>query len=430
MVQIPAVAALLLITTPVYSQYPGHGVSKSTYACTDPIAGWEWMYKYFPVGTPGDECDNNICICPATSSAAEWYIQQGRVYAKMSSSDDTEHSAARKLQGVGNGFGLHLVNVSNHLTTGGMTVQEVEAQFTTKLGSMSSFDSFMDFNVMFYTADLAAYVTLFDADSVPYYSFEFTASDGTAYNSVIVRVPGSQLLLELISESTVALKFARRPVRSTSQPGEQRASARALAMMKEHSLGSTTGGIISPLAVNRAVDAATLTKVNDFYVNGMGASLVSDESINSYTKKCYLWPGATVDVCFYQRPDSDTKGDWKVGDFADMLNTVHNNIVVGYPLCGTDKWEDNHYAIDSQQADTSAILSYVEKNSVPHICSSSRGVSLHYVFDPTGWGVQLDLGFTTGPSDCLSAFKELESKNMLQKIQGTYNPACEPGTCA
>jgi len=141
--------------------------------------------------------------------------------------------------------------------------------------------------------------------------------------------------------------------------------------------------------------------------------------------------GAKVDICFTNRDDSATKGDFKVADMENMLNTVHKNIIVGYPMCQVDKWEDNHYAIDSMSADTSSIVSYIDKNDVPHVCESGgsegsrrlqSGMSgLHYIFDPTGWGIQADLSFSTQPKDCTST-------NSLRRLQGG-NPACEPGTC-
>jgi len=424
--------ALALLVLPAAAQYPGHGISKTTYSCNDPIPAWNWLYKYFPVDTPGDECDNNICTCPASGSVPSWTIQQGRVYAKQSSSVEEDEPDRRKLQQAGKGFGMHLVNVTNHLTTGGMSTAEVEAQFIKKLGTMSTFDSFMDFNALFYTSDLEGYATTFDTDGVPYYSVSWSSSSGTTYNSIIVHVPKTQLVIELTSQQTLALKNTRRPVRYV-RAAERRASERALAMAVElHASSSSSSAIITPLAVNRAVSASTMAKLDDFYVSGMGTTKVTDESdSNGYAKKCYLWPGATVDVCFYQRDDSETRGDWKVGDFETMLNKVHTNIIVGYPLCGEDKWEDNHYAIDSQKADTSAIISYIEENDVPHLCTTSGwGTSLHYAFDPTGWGIQLDLGFSSAPSDCSTAFKEQQAKRKLTGVEGTYNPACDPGTCA
>merc|ERR1719247_2232601 len=123
-------------------------------ACNDPIPGKTFLEKYFPVATPGDECANDVCSC-----TGGWEILQGRVYATESTSSATDSPA-------GNGFGMHLVNVSASKTTGGMSVAEVEAQFSSKLGDMSGFDSFMDFNAMFYTTGLAAYQSTFKADGV------------------------------------------------------------------------------------------------------------------------------------------------------------------------------------------------------------------------------------------------------------------------
>ena len=101
----------------------------------------------------------------------------------------------------------------------------------------------------------------------------------------------------------------------------------------------------------------------------------------------------------------------------------------GHPLCGVDKWEDNHYAIDSQTADTAKIVKYIDAKKVIHYCSSQRG--LHYAFDPTGWGIQLDLGFTAQPSDCSSSSSAAASSFLrgMPTTGGTFNPACEPGTC-
>ena len=46
----------------------------------------------------------------------------------------------------------------------------------------------------------------------------------------------------------------------------------------------------------------------------------------------------------------------------------HNDI--GHPLCGVDKWEDNHYAIDSMNADTSSIIDYIDSKKPYYYCES------------------------------------------------------------
>jgi len=423
---------IFLLFTEVVAQSPGNGISKSTYSCNDPLPAKAFLYKYFPVKTPGDECTNDICECAATSSVPKWEIQQGRVY--VPSSSEQGHTRGRRLQSPGNGFGLHCVNVSNHLTTGGLSTAEVEAHFNTKLGDMKEYDSFMDFSVSFYTAGLAKYAAAFDADKVPYYTTTWTVENSTmygsaqSYTSLIVQVANTQMILELTSKKSLMLGETSRSIHAAA-PGERRASPRVLAMIEELEQKNMLGGAsLTPLSVNRAVSAAVLAKLDDFYVTGMGTKKVSETTANGITRKCYLWPGAKVDICFTNRDDTATKGDFKVGDFENMLNTVHKNIVVGHPYCGVDKWEDNHYAIDSFSADTSKIIAYVNANNVPHLCQTSSGSGpgggMHYIFDPTGWGVQTDLSFTTLPNDCSTAASQTSSR----RLQG-YNPACEPGTC-
>ena len=66
-ISLTLVSSSLLLAALVGAQSPGNGLSKSTYSCNDPVAAKEFLYKYFPVGTPGDECDNDICICPAVT---------------------------------------------------------------------------------------------------------------------------------------------------------------------------------------------------------------------------------------------------------------------------------------------------------------------------------------------------------------------------
>merc|ERR1711976_287626 len=255
-----------------------------------------------------------------------------------------------------------------------------------------------DYSVTLYTSGLQQYAAAFDADGVPYYTTTFQASDDESsqtYTSLIVQVPHTQMILELTSKKSLDSK--RAPVHLA---GERR---------------------LSPISVNRAASSATMAKLDDFYVKGMGVKKVSDHSANGVSRKCYLWAGATVDVCFTNRPDSATKGDFKVADFENMLNTVHKNIIVGHPYCQVDKWEDNHYAIDSFSASTSSIISYINANNVPHVCESGSGGSgmsgLHYIFDPTGWGIQADLSFSSQPTDCTSKVYD-----GFRRLQGSYNP--------
>lgn len=400
-----AVFAFLLAGS--MAQSPGNGISKSTYATTDPISGKEFLMNYFPLATPGDECTNDLCVCPAGEGGdEEWYIQQGRVYL-LSESDDA--SSGRRLQSAGSGFGMHMVNVSNHLWTGGISVQEVEAHFTRKIGNFTEFDAFMDYNVMLYTADLSGYISTFKSDGLDTLTRTWQYNDKT-WTSVFLHVPNTQLVIELVSDEQLDLD-----AEASAHPElEQRAPSAALDAV------SSVGAVLTSLQVSRAASAATFAKLDDFYVTGMGATLSANTTGTGFSKKCYLWSGAEVNICFTTRPEDASAGEFSVAEFEDMLNTVHTNFLSKTPYCGVDKWFDNHYAIDSRTTDTAAIIKYIDANSVLHYCNQG---GLHYAFDPTGWGIQMDLSFSTAPADCSS------SSTLGASVQGTGNPACMPGNC-
>merc|ERR1712166_1381601 len=132
-------------------------------------------------------------------------IEQGRVYAKVQSASDENPQP-------GNGFGLHLVSVPGHKTTGGLTVEVVEGHFNSKLASMKSFDSFMAFHVVFATSSLSSYKSAFDKDGVKYFAGQWSDSQNSQYSSIIVQVPGSQLLLELVQKTTLSFSEGEAPV--------------------------------------------------------------------------------------------------------------------------------------------------------------------------------------------------------------------------
>jgi len=380
------------------------------------------MSKYFPVQSPGDECAGDVCDCSASSTHAAWKITQGRVYT-------TREISSSGGPPPGNGFGLHLVDVPAHLTTGGFTTEEVEAEFTSKMGNMTKFDSFMDFNAVLATTGLEGYRSAFKAGGEKYLAGTWTDSTGNDYTSIIIQVPRSQLILELVQRISLAydddesqpVKLEQRVHDSALAAHEQRLSSNAPSTFVR------TGSYIIMLGINHAASAQAMAKLEDFYVTGMGTKKTHDATENSVTKKCFLWPGATGHICFTSRPDSETAGDWKVGDFEDMLNTVHSKLLKDHPFCPVDKWFDNHYAIDSQSADSPAILKYVNEENPYHICSSGgpMGSGLTTVFDPTGWGIQLDLQLGT-PSDCKST--EMLSNYSLPLQGGHYNPACTTDT--
>merc|ERR1712011_21659 len=92
------------------------------------------------------------------------------------------------------------------------------------------------------------------------------------------------------------------------------------------------------------------------------------------------------------RTDESTAGSFKPKDFETMLHTVHSTLLTN-PNCAMDRWVDNHYAMDLRQGNCDGLMNYVvdrigTSESIVYTCSRGRP---HYVFDPSGWGIQLDM---------------------------------------
>ena len=110
-------------------------------------------------------------------------------------------------------------------------------------------------------------------------------------------------------------------------------------------------------------------------------------------------------------------GDLKVADFEAMLKRVAQK-VTSPPTCNMNRWADNHYALDLLNGDFDYIVDYLEQNpSVKYQCANFGIPGLHYVFDPTGWAVQLNMVFKRQPSGCPA--RPLSSNN----------PMCGGGSC-
>lgn len=384
----------------------GNGVAKSTYACQDPSAGKAFLLKYLPVSTADDECTNDVCTCTTDGT---WEIQQGRVALNSYSIGN----------GVSPGFGFHLVNVSARETTGGYTVKDVEDAFTTRMGDMSAYDNVMDFNIGLYVSDLDSYTSSFDSDSVSYLPLTYEA-DGSTWYSAIVQVPDSHMVLEIMSDSSSMIGAEHHTTEARLSPSlARRTLARKADILAHHNFtamgvsASTTSMVIK---VSRG--ATDLDAIDSFYTSALGASLDYSDSGDSYETHCFKYTTSSdVDVCFTKR-DDNTGNDWTVASNEQSMFAVHANLLTN-PNCAMDKWLDNHHAYDSQSSSTgTAAVSYLSNNpDTYYYCEEG---ALHYIIDPTGWGIQTDFMFQSNPSGC-------SSRAIFTDNGG--NPACSLGTC-
>lgn len=302
------------------------------------------------------------------------------------------------------GFGLHLPAINGHLTTGGLSVREVEMLVSEKMGTMDRFDAWMDFNVALYTMDIDYYLRRLRADSIRFLPARWrTPGDGKLMYSVFVHVPTSQMILELMSRSSDIL-----PQMEPLLELEQRLSASRLQRLHE---SPPEPRILLPVRVSRS--ASDLSALDSFYVKAMRTNMTLEMDTRDVATRCYLWPGGNVDLCFTRRPENATTGSLKVKDFETMLKRVAS-IVQTKPTCSMNRWADNHYALDlfgphgpwdpSGSPNFDYIVDYLEQNpSVQYQCASFGVTGLHYIYDPTGWAVQLNMRFGRQPRGCTEA---------------------------
>ena len=114
----------------------GHGISKRTWAASDPVQCFNWFSKYLPVEEERDTCPNHQCTCAV----------QGRVHTTLANG--------------GVGFGIHSILCTQH-PYGDISVKDMEDRLQAKYGDFSKYDAFMDDNMGFWANDLDSYVQAF-----------------------------------------------------------------------------------------------------------------------------------------------------------------------------------------------------------------------------------------------------------------------------
>merc|ERR1719454_472801 len=137
--------------------------SACTYKTSKAFSGSE-MYKVY-ANNKAQCC--NACISTSGCAAATF------------TSSNNDHSGGMGPQSW-EGFGIHLPNVEAAKTTGGISVDELETKYASRIGDHSAFDAFMDYSTAFWTYDLQHYIDIFKADDVKHFLGQWTdGSDRT-----------------------------------------------------------------------------------------------------------------------------------------------------------------------------------------------------------------------------------------------------------
>merc|ERR1712062_573715 len=270
-----------------------------------------------------------------------------------------------------------------------MSVKDIENMFDDKLGDLSEFSPYSDYNLGLYANSLDSYISAWKRDGVPmkFYAFQY---DGTTYYSVQTRIVGSQVVLELFSKN----------VPKNAEDIENTDEVR----MSFVSVPSISSNRLEALQVSRA--SSNVTKITKYYKAVFGVDPIYTQTTRKNAKIVVfqLNRQATVQIRYVQRPV--THGEvHSIKWFEDYLNGVHEKYMTSYNSCW-DIWGDNHYALDSMNVNGDNIVSLYEKNGWKYHMfgqASKKGKGLRgpgghingYFVTPTGWQIQLDVQFSS-----------------------------------
>jgi len=299
------------------------------------------------------------------------------------------------------GFGIHLANVINAPTTGGIPVSELEQNFRDRFGDYTAFDQFMDYGVTYFTADLQPYHDAFTKDQVPFLLAEWDTEEQGTWYSLLFLVNRSHYVIELVSHMKPAIAS------SVSLPKiEQRMSATRCAKYQQYS--SHPAHVIFPTSVNRAT--SNITMIDEVYTQLFKFNPSTKIDQSDVTRRCYhnadqgppgvesrrlqSGPGGgrsfDVDVCFTQRtPDAEKDKIFSVVDFEEMLWSEHAGTLASGPK-GSDKYTDHHYSMFPQEGITT-LQAHFKANPPYPITKDTRlayACKQCYIIDPTGWSIQ------------------------------------------
>merc|ERR1719473_984508 len=157
------------------------------------------------------------------------------------------------------GFGIHLPNVLNAKTTGGISVDELEKKYAARIGDHSKFDAFMDHSTAFWTYDLQHYIDAFKADNVKHFLGQWTDGSKRQWYSMIFLGPQSTYVIELVSMQA--------SVEASSLPEMEQRMSDALCTEKSEAK-KYDNNAIEQVSINRA--ASDLEAIDAAYTTYMG----------------------------------------------------------------------------------------------------------------------------------------------------------------
>jgi hypothetical protein len=311
--------------------------------------------------------NNDVQCCNACIST------KGCAAATFTTSSN-DHSGGQGPQSW-EGFGIHLPNVLNAKTTGGIPVDELEAKYAARIGDHSEFDAFMDYSTAFFTYDLQHYIDTFKADGVMHFLGQWTDGSKRQWYSMIFLVPQSSYVIELISmQSSIA---------ASSLPELEQRMSDALCTQWS-AVTQSANNAIEPVSINRAAsDLDAIHTAYNGYMKMTTSHIVADAKVQ---RRCYETSSA-FDVCFTKRESSsNSDAIFSVTDHEDNMWSIHAGTMGNDPTV-TDKMTDSHGGFS---VSTSALETYFSANSFATLLKNrlAYACAQSYVIDPTGFSIQ------------------------------------------
>jgi hypothetical protein len=316
-------------------------------------------------------------------------------------------------------FGLHMENVVAR-PSGPTSVTEVEAVFQDKMLAAfkhGTYDSFMDFALVFWASDLDVYIDKFQADDVKYLSLKWQTDSGNQKFSIIVHIPHTQVVLELVSTS--------RPKKASSFLDDPtfRYTDRLFSNMNASTVISSK--FLRPLAISKGI--SNMDNLVDFYERALNATTDHRKTYGDGTEIAIfnvntifgqaLGPAGIISVRFVSRPASWTSSSMSVkqlemAKFAghDWVHDNKGNLSANC-ICGFDRWYDNHYAFQAGLLDD--YKQRLDFRSWPYYHAWGLHPNL-YVVDPSGDAIQLNGFWDTLPPGA---------------VGDSLSPMCGQGNC-
>jgi len=372
--------AFLLLPDRSNEQAVGSGISKHTWAASDPRACYHWMKKFLPVREEYGSCEEGQCECAT----------QGRLAL-------AGYTGAPPRVGPW-GFGLHTVNCSFH-PHGELSLADVEAIFQEKFADWSSLDGFMEYNLGLWSQDLTPIARLMEEENEDFLTLKWRDGESGDMFFSLLFSPCGYVVFELVSDT---LDIEGIDVVEHPNP--------RMIWKEWNSDYVAEMPYLTPIKVSRSV--SNFDAILPFYVDILGSTIVHQDRFPDGSEVLILnAPQSKVHLQFWS--GVPTKPGWESEDLEIFINKVHDENMIG-PLCGFDQWIDNHIAIDAGPGEDGTgptldkLVPLLEQGGYHyHIWGGATGndstgydkLVTVYGADPLGWGVQFDYPYFNSPAD-------------------------------